>query len=44
MDSTTNEAEDATTAFQAVVPQTNNENNNGQVDDPANGIFYLKFK
>ena len=41
---TTNEAEDVTiTAFQAVFPQTYDENNNGQVDDPTNGIFYIRI-
>ena len=41
---TTNEAEDVTiTAFQAVFPQTYDENNNGRVDDPTNGIFYIRI-
>ena len=40
---TTNEAEDVITAFQAVFPQTYDENNNGRVDDPTNGIFYIRI-
>ena len=48
---TTNESDDATTTFQAVAPLLQavappqvDTNNNEKADDPANGIFYFKFK